>query len=197
MAAATSPAGEPIPTANNQGGQADTSSSDPKLQHEKLGNLSADIIPQLLKLYDCTATPADYEIYAPKAVFEDPLMQAHGVKQIKSAFYSIPKVFKEAEIVDYTITEEETTPGSGEIRIDNLQRYKVAGKTINMVSLIKLQVQDGKVVRHEDLWNKNPLWNKNTIKVPLIGRVFEGLRRGNMMFTHLLMGFGKDPHTKN
>jgi hypothetical protein len=84
--------GESIPTASNQGGQADTSSSDPKLQHEKLGNLSADIIPQLLKLYDCTATPADYEIYAPKAVFEDPLMQAHGVKQIKSAFYSIPKV---------------------------------------------------------------------------------------------------------
>jgi hypothetical protein len=27
-----------------------------------------------------------------------------------------------------------------QIRIDNLQRYKVAGKTINMVSLIKLQV---------------------------------------------------------
>jgi len=41
--------GEPIPTASNQG-QADTSSSDPKLQHEKLGNLSADIIPQLFKL---------------------------------------------------------------------------------------------------------------------------------------------------
>lgn len=42
--------GEPIPTASNQGGQADTPSSDPKLQHEKLGNLSADIIPQLFKL---------------------------------------------------------------------------------------------------------------------------------------------------
>jgi hypothetical protein len=27
-----------------------------------------------------------------------------------------------------------------QIRIDNVQRYKVAGKTINMVSLIKLQV---------------------------------------------------------
>jgi hypothetical protein len=27
------------------------------------------------------------------------------------------QVFKEAEIVDYTITEEETTPGSGEVII--------------------------------------------------------------------------------
>jgi hypothetical protein len=28
--------------------------------------------------YDCTATAADCEIHAPKAVFEDSLMQAHG-----------------------------------------------------------------------------------------------------------------------
>jgi hypothetical protein len=124
-------------------------------------------------------------------------MQAHGVKQIKSAFYSLPKIFKEAQIVEYTITEEETAPGSGEIRIDNVQRYKVAGKTINMVSLIKLQVQDGKVVRHEDLWDKNPLKNRETVKVPLMGRALEGIRRGNMMVTHLLMGFGKDHNPKN
>ncbi|KAH9566271.1 hypothetical protein CY35_04G122700 [Sphagnum magellanicum] len=194
--AATSPAaGESVPAANNSD-QVEASSSESKPE-QKLGNLSANIIPHLFKLYDCTATAADYEIYAPKAVFEDPLMQAHGVKQIKSAFYSIPKIFKEAQIVDYTITEEETVPGSGEIRIDNVQRYKVAGKTINMVSLIKLQVQDGKVVRHEDLWDKNPLKNRETVKVPLMGRALEGIRRGNMMVTHLLMGFGKDHNPKN
>jgi hypothetical protein len=28
--------------------------------------------------YNCTSTAADYEIYAPNATFEDPLMQAHG-----------------------------------------------------------------------------------------------------------------------
>jgi hypothetical protein len=109
----------------------------------------------------------------------------------------VSQIFKEAQIVEYTITEEETAPGSGEIRIDNVQRYKVAGKTINMVSLIKLQVQDGKVVRHEDLWDKNPLKNRETVKVPLMGRALEGIRRGNMMVTHLLMGFGKDHNPKN
>ncbi|CAN5969898.1 unnamed protein product [Sphagnum jensenii] len=186
---------ESVPAANNSD-QVEASSSQSKPE-QKLGNLSAIIIPHLFKLYDCTGTAADYEIYAPKAVFEDPLMQAHGVKQIKSAFYSLPKIFKEAQIVEYTITEEETAPGSGEIRIDNVQRYKVAGKTINMVSLIKLQVQDGKVVRHEDLWDKNPLKNRETVKVPLMGRALEGIRRGNMMVTHLLMGFGKDHNPKN
>lgn len=30
------------------------------------------------------------------------------------------------------------------------QYYKFLGKDINMVSLIKLQIRDGKVVRHED-----------------------------------------------
>lgn len=28
--------------------------------------------------YNCTATAADFEMYDPKARFEDPLMQAHG-----------------------------------------------------------------------------------------------------------------------
>jgi hypothetical protein len=75
--AATSPAaGESVPAANNSD-QVEASSSESKPE-QKLGNLSANIIPHLFKLYDCTATAADYEIYAPKAVFEDPLMQAHG-----------------------------------------------------------------------------------------------------------------------
>jgi hypothetical protein len=49
-------------------------------------------------------------------------MQAHGVKQIKSAFYSLPKIFKEAQIVEYTITEEETAPGSGEVCASDVHR---------------------------------------------------------------------------
>uniref|UniRef100_A0A7I4BSS8 Uncharacterized protein n=1 Tax=Physcomitrium patens TaxID=3218 RepID=A0A7I4BSS8_PHYPA len=151
--------------------------------------------------YNCTATAADFDIYAPNATFEDPLMQAHGVAQIKSAFYAIPKkltseeslqVFKEGRIVEYTVEEEEKTPTSGEIRLHNLQHYKVMSKHIEMRSLIKLQVEGGKVVRHEDLWDKNPLWNRNTVKLPLVGRLAETWRRGNMMATHVCMGFGKD-----
>ncbi|KAG0568491.1 hypothetical protein KC19_6G023000 [Ceratodon purpureus] len=118
---------------------------------KELGRLATHIIPHILNLYNCTSTAADYEIYAPNATFEDPLMQAHGVAQIKSAFYAIPKVFKEGRMLEYTVEEEERTPNSGEIRLHNLQRYKVLSKTIDMRSLIKLQVEGGKVVRHEDL----------------------------------------------
>ncbi|KAH9548026.1 hypothetical protein CY35_11G067200 [Sphagnum magellanicum] len=138
----------------------------------ELGRLASRIIPHILNLYNCKSTALDYEIYAPNAEFEDPLMQAHGVPQIKSAFYAIPKVFSEGKMVEFTVEEEETTSGSGE-------------------------VEDGKVVRHEDLWDKNPLWNRKTVSLPLVGRTAETWRRMNMLVTHVLMGFGKDQRPVN
>lgn len=37
-----------------------------------------------------------------------------------------------------------------QITIDNKQYYKFLGKDIDMISLIKLHVENGKVTRHED-----------------------------------------------
>ena len=45
-------------------------------------------------------------------------------------------------------------------------------------------------------WDKKPLWNRETGKLPLAGQAVEKIRRGNMLLTHLLMGFGKDPIPK-
>ncbi|XP_044460871.1 uncharacterized protein LOC123192399 [Mangifera indica] len=154
---------------------------------------SARIIPHLLSLYGSCATAADFEIYAPDASFEDPLMCAHGVPQIKSAFYSIAKVFSESKITEYSVKENVISPQKLEILIDSKQHYKFLGRNIDMISLIKLQVENGKVVRHEDLWDKKPLRNRETVKLPLAGRMFEMTRRGSMLATHVMMGFGKDP----
>ena len=49
------------------------------------------------------------------------------------------------------------------------------------ISRLGVQVKDGKVVKHEDRWNHKPLAESTKF-----------LRRGNMMPTHMLMGFGKD-----
>ncbi|KAK7356542.1 hypothetical protein VNO80_15815 [Phaseolus coccineus] len=151
------------------------------------------IIPHILHLYGSCATSRDFEIYASNASFEDPLMCARGVKQIKSAFYSLPKLFKESKIVEYSIKENMVSPGKGEILIDNKQYYKFLGRSINMVSLIKLYIEEGKVVRHEDWWDKKPIRNRVTAKVSFLGRIAEVSRRGSMLATHLLMRFGKDP----
>lgn len=42
-------------------------------------------------------------------------------------------------------------------------------------------------------WDKKPLRNRETIKFPMAGRFMETLRRGSMLATHAMMGFGKDP----
>ncbi|GAB2277744.1 hypothetical protein Dimus_012447 [Dionaea muscipula] len=152
-----------------------------------------DLMPHILNLYAARATADDFEIYDPDATFEDPLMSAHGVKQIKSAFYSLSKVFKESSIVEYNIKENIISPGKHEIFIDNKQHYKFLGRDIDMISLIKLDVEEGKVVRHEDRWDKKPLLNRDTVQLPLFGRFLEAARRGSMFATHAMMGFGKDP----
>ncbi|XVF82728.1 hypothetical protein PTKIN_Ptkin16aG0072700 [Pterospermum kingtungense] len=156
-------------------------------------SVSDDIMPHLLNLYGSHATSRDFEIYHADASFEDPLMCAHGVKQIKSAFYSLSKVFSESRIVEFSVTEKVISDGKQEILIDNKQQYKFLGRNIDMISLIRLNVEDGKVVRHEDWWDKKPLRNRETVKFPFVGRMMELTRRGSMLATHALMGFGKDP----
>ncbi|RZC84134.1 hypothetical protein C5167_046920 [Papaver somniferum] len=193
--------------------------------------LSDNIMPHILNLYS-SPKPRDFEIYTPDATFEDPLMCAQGVKEIKSAFYSIPKhqawlgaivAMTCVELCDHfkklgvTITKSLTGKNCRvkvmnisvglnyvlhrvgvcicniQILVDNKQHYKFLGKDVTMISLITLQVKEGKVVRHEDWWDKKPLWNKDTVKVPVLGRLVEMSRTGSMFATHLLMGFGKDP----
>lgn len=157
------------------------------------GSVADRIMPHLLNIYGSCATAQDFEIYAPNASFEDPLMRAHGVKQIKSAFYTLPKVFGESKITEYTVQEKPIGPGKTEVLIENKQHYKVLGKPVDLTTLITLQVENGKVVKHEDWWDKKPLKNRETVRVPLVGRLAEGTRRGAMLLTHALMGFGKDP----
>lgn len=163
--------------------------------HKVQGSFTQTIMPHLLNIYGACATAKDFEIYAAHATFEDPLMRAHGVKQIKSAFYSLGKVFSESKIVDYSIQENAISPGKAEVLIDSKQHYKIWGKDLDITSLIKLNIEDGKIVRHEDLWNKKPLKNRETVKIPLVGRLAEMTRRGSMLATHAMMGFGKDPHS--
>lgn len=151
------------------------------------------IMPHLLNIYGSCATARDFEIYAANATFEDPLMRAHGVKQIKSAFYTLPKVFRESKITEYTVQENPMGPGKTEVVIENKQHYKVLGKPVDLTSLIRLQLENGKVVKHEDWWDKKPLKNRDTVGLPLVGRLAEASRRGAMLLTHALMGFGKDP----
>ncbi|XP_052187435.1 uncharacterized protein LOC127798133 isoform X4 [Diospyros lotus] len=77
--------------------------------------ISDRLITHLLNLYGSRAMASDFEIYAPDATFEDQLMCARGIKQIKSAFYSLSKVFSESAIVEYSIKENAISPSKQEV----------------------------------------------------------------------------------
>lgn len=147
-----------------------------------LGPLAKNIWPHVLQLYAGSPKSADFEIYEKNAVFEDPIMRAQGVPQIKSAFYSLAKLFTVAKIVEYSVEESETSPGTGQIVVLNQQHYQIMGRDFDTDTKILLQVKDGKVTHHEDRWNGKELnfWTRP-------------IRRTNMFVTHVLMGFGKDP----
>ncbi|CAI7845955.1 unnamed protein product [Closterium sp. NIES-54] len=157
----------------------------------ELGPLSSKILPHLFKLYDCTARDGDFEIYSPDAKFDDPLMSAHGLNQIKSAFYSMQVLFQEGRIVEYTLEETSTGDGSGLVVMDNKQNYKVWGRPFDVDSRIQLKVEGGKVVHHEDLWNKKPLWSDPSNG--FMGWLGYSWRRSAMITTDVLMGRGKEP----
>jgi len=103
------------------------------------------------------------------------------------------QVFGESKITEYTVQENPMGPGKTEVVIENKQHYKVLGKAVDLTTLIRLQVENGKVVKHEDWWDKKPLKNRDTVGLPLVGRLAEASRRGAMLLTHALMGFGNDP----
>ncbi|KAG2243258.1 hypothetical protein Bca52824_094899 [Brassica carinata] len=125
------------------------------------------------------------------------------VKQIKSAFYSLSK----SKIVEYHVQENDIAPGKKEILIDNKQHYKIMGKDIDMISYqtlcrewedcptrrLVIITTNSPSLSLYPLWDKKPLRNRDTVSFPLVGRFMEMGRRGMMLATHAMMGFGKDP----
>lgn len=161
----------------------------PPAENKDLGPLAKSVLPRIFPLYDCTGGAKEFEVYRNDAIFEDPLMQANGVKQIKSAFYSM-HLFSECGIKEYSVVETPTDEGSGKLVVDNIQHYKLWGKEFDMVSRINLNVEQGLVTLHQDLWDKKPL--AGTDNGGVLGWTSQGCRRASMLLTHAMMGFGRD-----
>jgi hypothetical protein len=132
----------------------------------------------------------------------------------------VSQIFKEAQTVDYTITEEEMAPGSGDwttpcrlklphhlyklhILVACFKDYAIRTIKSRELFFTNLPLIFQSTTKSCDQfyawhrWDKNPLKNRETVKVPLMGHAMEGILRGNMMVTHLLVGFGKDHNPKN
>ncbi|GAQ86135.1 hypothetical protein KFL_002720090 [Klebsormidium nitens] len=180
-------AAENGPVTKEAGSVGPASSTAPVQGIKNLSKVANEIVPHVMNLYQSVATESDYKIYAPNAEFEDPLMHAIGLKQVQSAFQAMPKTFSMAQALKSDVIKDLDAPSSGEIHIDLVMKYKMrpVGPTFEMPSLVRLVVQDGQVVRHEDLWHHKPLTHTG-----IVGKTGDMMRRANMMLTHAIMGFG-------
>ncbi|KAG7946342.1 hypothetical protein I3843_14G035900 [Carya illinoinensis] len=125
----------------------------PESAMDKLSQAKRDQLSELGCKESCELSPRKLDSIDSKKSYSNNDVIPHIlnlVQQIKSAFYSLSKVFSESKIVEYSVQENFISPGKREILIDNKQHYKFWGKDIDVISLIKLYLADGKVVRHED-----------------------------------------------
>ncbi|KAG6677618.1 hypothetical protein I3842_14G036900 [Carya illinoinensis] len=125
----------------------------PESAMDKLSQAKRDQFSELGCKESCELSPRKLDSNDSKKSYSNNDVIPHIlnlVQQIKSAFYSLSKVFSESKIVEYSVQENFISPGKREILIDNKQHYKFLGKDIDVISLIKLYLADGKVVRHED-----------------------------------------------
>ena len=112
------------------------------------------------------------------------LILIKGVGSVKSAFYSLPKVFKSSEVVkvistNFTINHSNSSkanPDSSKpnlIVIDMTTNYQMKwfDKTKTINSVVYLFLNNGKIVRHEELWDNKR--NQNREDSPVVGRMKE------------------------
>ncbi len=110
-----------------------------------------------MNLYNSNPTEESFRHYAIDAKFEDPLQYSANLSSIKSAFKSLPIIFKDSEVKKLD-ADIETNP----MRLNLETRYEWKGirkgTTIRSIVLLTLNDQE-QIVRHEERWNGEPIPN--------------------------------------
>ncbi|CAG8493573.1 4981_t:CDS:2 [Ambispora gerdemannii] len=131
------------------------------------------LISHIIELYSCKPTREKFRFYNEDALFEDPVMIAPGLENIKAQFYAMPKIFSKSTPDSYKVLKNDEHI----IEIDLNQRYFVAlfNKEIVHHSFIRLELDTNeKIVKHTDLWNGKPLYHEG-----IIGGISSFFRRTN------------------
>ena len=125
-------------------------------------SLGDQIIESIFDVYTCqNSVNQDYIIdtfYNENAVFEDPIIIAHGIRQIKSQFHSLNSIFSKINVIRETALEETSLNGKT-IVVSNTQIYKIENqffsKEISLDVITSLTFSDeGKIMYHRDVWQQ-------------------------------------------
>ncbi|KAI0756486.1 hypothetical protein C8Q80DRAFT_1128886 [Daedaleopsis nitida] len=143
------------PDANNASGL--TANETKNLKERSSEPYEQKIIEGIKELYTSKPTDRTYEIYAPEAVFHDPVGIAQGIKSIREQFNGLAKIFPRADIPSFRVLQAPPSVPKSTILIDqDVSYYRdpkgEPTKTVN--SLLTLETNDKhQVVRHTEEWN--------------------------------------------
>ncbi|CDO73111.1 hypothetical protein BN946_scf185007.g165 [Trametes cinnabarina] len=116
------------------------------------------ILQGIKELYTSQPTESTYEIYAPNAVFHDPIGIADGIKSIRAQFNGLAKLFPRADIPSFRLLENPPSVPKSKILIDQDVDYyrdpKASSPTKTVNSLLTLETNDQhQIVKHTEEWN--------------------------------------------
>ncbi|KAI0673646.1 hypothetical protein C8Q78DRAFT_1076628 [Trametes maxima] len=116
------------------------------------------IIQGIKELYTCKPTERTYEIYAPDAVFHDPIGIAEGIKSIRAQFNGLAKLFPRADIPSFRVLQNPPSIPKNRILIDQDVSYyrdpNASSPTKTVNSLLTLETNDHhQVVKHTEEWD--------------------------------------------
>lgn len=124
---------------------------------ESVRQIRGEIVVDILNLYNSNPTEESFRHYASNAVFEDPLEYASNLPSVKSAFKSLPLVFKDSEVIksDANISTNPMT-----INLETRYEWKGIKKDTIIRSIVFLTLNDKEeIIRHEERWNGEPIPN--------------------------------------
>lgn len=116
-----------------------------------------EIISDILNLYNSNPTEESFRHYASNAEFEDPFQYSGSLPSVKSAFKSLPKIFKDSEVTK-SDADIETNPMK--LNLETRYEWKGIKKETVLRSIVLLTLNDQQeIIRHEERWNGEPIPN--------------------------------------
>ncbi|RPD65084.1 hypothetical protein L227DRAFT_571523 [Lentinus tigrinus ALCF2SS1-6] len=154
------------------------------------------ILQGIKELYTSKPTDRTYEIYAPEAVFHDPIGIAEGIKSIRAQFNGLAKLFPRADIPSFRLLENPPSVPKSKILIDQDVAYyrDPKGEPTKIVnSLLTLETNDKhQIVRHTEEWDHRRETDRED---GFFGMLNEQRKKFTAGFTGLFVG--QEPPKKN
>ncbi|EPQ60285.1 hypothetical protein GLOTRDRAFT_30198 [Gloeophyllum trabeum ATCC 11539] len=159
-------------------------------EHEK------PILQAIRELYTSNPKESTYHVYAPDAIFHDPVGIAKGADAIRAQFNGLVKIFPRADIGKFRVLENPKTVPKSTILVDQDVSYfrdpKASGPTKTVNSLLTLHTNSShQITEHHEEWDHK---RETDASDGFLGYINEARKKLTASVTDMFVG--KEPPKK-